>query len=561
MTKRLFIFAGYDAEGIVDKTLTYYLKTLSKLGDIVLTMDNELSETELKKITDIPNVLHASAVRHGEYDFGSYKRGYMWARDNKILEQYDWVYFVNDSVYLLASPQRMIDWLENTKHKMIGATENRTHKHHIQSWFMGFAPEIFLSDWFYGFLQHIRSEDKLHIVAHSEIGISKLVVDNGFSFGAYTSYLLTNRHYCGIEYNVPFLKKGIVTKDKKYAKKIKHVLNIASPDVLSAIQANAKRTKKLDIPFSKKSIFFTKLREVFWNKSLNGNYKVFGITVFRKDFYQKHDKYLYVLPLKIRIHKDRGGIIVFLNKFKLCHLHRKNQAATSKQIKRWNKMHAKANARGAVYTCITGDYDNLITHKYLNPDYDYICFTDNDKLINAGHPVWQFRPLPFVKGNNITNSRFPKLNPDKILREYDTSLYVDANVNIMSKNIFNVCEKSGQPILIPRHPDRDCMYEECNAVFQAKKDKDSSILNVYKLLCSTGYPRDMGLTENNIIWRHHNNSIVETVDTMWWDMFLKYSQRDQLSLGYVLWKNKIPFQDLYMKVQPNWDYVVVSHKK
>ena len=35
-----------------------------------------------------------------------------------------------------------------------------------------------------------------------------------------------------------------------------------------------------------------------------------------------------------------------------------------------------------VYTCITGDYDNLIQHTYIDKDYDYICFTDNQKLID-----------------------------------------------------------------------------------------------------------------------------------------------------------------------------------
>ena len=53
MTKRLFLFAGYDKDGIVDDTLIYYLSELSKLGDIVFVMDNDASETELNKIKQI----------------------------------------------------------------------------------------------------------------------------------------------------------------------------------------------------------------------------------------------------------------------------------------------------------------------------------------------------------------------------------------------------------------------------------------------------------------------------------------------------------------------------
>lgn len=37
---------------------------------------------------------------------------------------------------------------------------------------------------------------------------------------------------------------------------------------------------------------------------------------------------------------------------------------------------------GVVYTCITGAYDGLIVHKFVNPAYDYVCFTDNEKLLS-----------------------------------------------------------------------------------------------------------------------------------------------------------------------------------
>ena len=84
MAKRLFIFGGYDKDGIVDGTLLYYLQALSELGDIVFNMDNDASDFELSKIKSIPNMLYVNAKRYGEYDFGSYKRGYAWAKENDI---------------------------------------------------------------------------------------------------------------------------------------------------------------------------------------------------------------------------------------------------------------------------------------------------------------------------------------------------------------------------------------------------------------------------------------------------------------------------------------------
>ena len=38
---RLFLFAGYDKDGIVDDALVYYVSALSKYGDVIVCMDND----------------------------------------------------------------------------------------------------------------------------------------------------------------------------------------------------------------------------------------------------------------------------------------------------------------------------------------------------------------------------------------------------------------------------------------------------------------------------------------------------------------------------------------
>ncbi|MCQ2562782.1 MAG: glycosyl transferase family 1, partial [Alphaproteobacteria bacterium] len=93
MKNRLFIFAGYSNTGTVSDSLLYYIKSLSKLGDIVLYMDSDISKKELSKISKY--CLFVSAKRHGEYDFGSYKRGYLYAAKHGLFNKYSWIYFVN----------------------------------------------------------------------------------------------------------------------------------------------------------------------------------------------------------------------------------------------------------------------------------------------------------------------------------------------------------------------------------------------------------------------------------------------------------------------------------
>ena len=72
--KRLFLFAFYDPQGVVGEAALRYLAALRTLGDIVLATDCDLQPGEAEKLA--PLVVSYEAARHGEYDFGSYKRGF-----------------------------------------------------------------------------------------------------------------------------------------------------------------------------------------------------------------------------------------------------------------------------------------------------------------------------------------------------------------------------------------------------------------------------------------------------------------------------------------------------
>ncbi|MHC4553668.1 MAG: rhamnan synthesis F family protein, partial [Planctomycetota bacterium] len=97
MTKRLAIFAGYDGKGQIHDYVVYYLKELKKVADIVFVSDNHFTAESLAPIQDL--IIHSICLPHGEYDFGSYKRGYCWAKETGLLDEYDSLIFCNDSVF------------------------------------------------------------------------------------------------------------------------------------------------------------------------------------------------------------------------------------------------------------------------------------------------------------------------------------------------------------------------------------------------------------------------------------------------------------------------------
>jgi len=247
MTRRLFLFAGYSAQGIVDAALVYYVRALSELGDIVLVMDSDCKKSETLKL--LPYVKHVDATRHGEYDFGSYKRAYIWARGKLNLGDYDFVYMVNDSVY---GPLRPLDGilrnLESDGTDAFGMVCNPKRDHpHIQSWFIGMRPSVFMSDWFDEFIESVtKQESKGLITRMYEHRFSALVTAHGGTWKC--AWTVKNR---GVYNNIkrlyrrgmPFMKKVAFTRHGGcLGRQISYVLRHIPVPARDAILSAARRT-------------------------------------------------------------------------------------------------------------------------------------------------------------------------------------------------------------------------------------------------------------------------------------------------------------------------------
>lgn len=205
-------------------------------------------------------------------------------------------------------------------------------------------------------------------------------------------------------------------------------------------------------------------------------------------------------------------------------------------------------SKSVVYTCITNDYDDIreiAALKVINKDWDYVCFTDNKKDIEQKQiGIWDIRPLEFDKLDNTRNNRWHKLNPHLLFPDYDESLYIDANINIISDYIFNLIEEKKSNFLVPKHFKNVCIYSEYDNVMSANLDVKEKILAELDIIKKDNMPRNYGFCENNILYRKHNEKTIKHIDEQWWKMVYKYAKRDQLSLAYLLWKNKISIESI-----------------
>ena len=194
--------------------------------------------------------------------------------------------------------------------------------------------------------------------------------------------------------------------------------------------------------------------------------------------------------------------------------------------------------RKVIFTCLTGGYDRLEQPVAVAPDWDYVCFTDMD----GQDGVWQLRKIPFDSPDPVVRSRFPKILPDRVLPEYDYSVYMDANLCITGEEFYGFADKciaAGISFAQVQHPDRDCVYEELRYCYLKDKIDTKTAFRLYRKWKDEGLPRHAGLYENNLIFRRHKITEARALDEAWWHAFSAGVPRDQLCLQPIFLRHGI----------------------
>ncbi len=211
------------------------------------------------------------------------------------------------------------------------------------------------------------------------------------------------------------------------------------------------------------------------------------------------------------------------------------------RIKEYNSYTGKK--RGVIYTAIVGNYDVLKTPEELNPEYDYVCFTDCPIL---DHPVWKFKPLTYHNSDATRVARYYKLHPHFYFTDYEVSIWVDANI-LIKKDIRYLESKfleENNPLGIFDHYKRHCLYEEGEECIKRKMDNAGVIERQLERYNDEGLPKGLGLPETNILICRPNDSLVQKIYTTWWMEVDNNSKRDQISVMYALWKNNASYTPL-----------------
>lgn len=226
---RTAIFAHFDKDKVIDDYVIYYLTALKKVAQkLIFISDCDLSTAETEKLSGIADNIIAKP--HGEHDFGSYKRGFLFAQENNLLNDIDELIFANDSCYGPFFPlENVFEKMEQENCNFWGITQNNKFKifkdflwkifeiPHIQSYFFVLKKEVFSSDVFLNFIKSIKKEkSRNEVIFKYEIGLSAMLLENNFIMGKYieaysdeSSPFLHRAQELILNHGMPFLKCAI----------------------------------------------------------------------------------------------------------------------------------------------------------------------------------------------------------------------------------------------------------------------------------------------------------------------------------------------------------------
>ena len=195
----------------------------------------------------------------------------------------------------------------------------------------------------------------------------------------------------------------------------------------------------------------------------------------------------------------------------------------------------------AVYMAEFGGYDEIM-EPVIHPDnIDYYLLTDR---FFPGTSIWKrldpstYIPEEYQK-NPVLANRWCKMHPHEIFPQYQYSVYIDANILIVSDFTVFINRLKAFPVAMFRHKNRNCVYDEIEACVIKEKAPRDKLKKHRAVLEAHGVPRKYGLAEATVIVRRHMEQDCIILMENWWQAYLAGSGRDQIALIDVLWRSNI----------------------
>ena len=194
-----------------------------------------------------------------------------------------------------------------------------------------------------------------------------------------------------------------------------------------------------------------------------------------------------------------------------------------------------------VYTAVFGGYDFVPVPRLfrsLHREVAFICFADESTHVPRG---WTKVLVEPDQATPTLTSRKLKILGHPMLARYAYSLWIDGNVALdgdpraFAEKVLAEC-----PIAIPSHPSRTCVYDEIEVCVSAGKATQDEGDQQLRHLVGLDMPRNLGLTETNVIARRVGHEPLDALMRAWWLAVKRGPDRDQFHLEPLVWRMGCP---------------------
>lgn len=226
------LFNHYNSNKTINSYVFKILDYFASLHCETILISNSPVETEEGKnlLRDSFKGMYVERENTG-YDFGAWQYA---IKKNLVPPDVDYLFLVNDSVFGPLSNIDPILQKMNADHSIDfwGLTDSYENGWHLQSYFLCFKRNVFLSDAFNDFFnQDFHSFDKDQVINYGEISLTTKLQEAGFKGKAFVDYntlvrnnnsFATNRNpmlYYAVQlierFNFPFIKKAFVINNSE----------------------------------------------------------------------------------------------------------------------------------------------------------------------------------------------------------------------------------------------------------------------------------------------------------------------------------------------------------
>ena len=221
-----------------------------------------------------------------------------------------------------------------------------------------------------------------------------------------------------------------------------------------------------------------------------------------------------------------------------------------------------------IYTVITGNYDTIKQPLVVEEGVEYVLFTNNPEINDAG--VWKVVQIPSEqwlgrteRENNILLSRKVKMLPHEYLPEgAEWSIYIDADM-LIKESLTELLNDLHENTLFAA-----CRHSYCASVKQEINDLINKVMvdahqveQQWQRYVEWSFEDNLGISENGLLIRKHRDARVAQLMELWWEEYQNGCLRDQVSFMPCMYRTDFMpyFQFIEMDIRNNNFVEVTRH--